>query len=311
MRCPTLSELPSPPPGKTGWPWTEESPQLPELMRDDSPWPRISIVTPSFNQGQFIEETIRSVLLQGYPNLEYIIIDGGSTDRSFDIIKKYEPWLTYCVSEKDRGQSHAINKGFAKCNGHIMGWLCSDDVYSVHSFSRVANMLLEFHWSLLVGATRIIGQDGEDVGPTIFKPLSFHNLWVEGKYTFAQTSVFWKKALWDEVGGLNESFHYVMDYELWLRMVLYANGILMTRQVLSYTRLQPKMKTQEKFRLLISAEKERARTTAARAVQLTRLGLMLLTWQSRISKIHIQGSILSKLKNTFPKWRELKVLFMK
>ena len=83
-------------------------------------WPRISIVTPSYNQGQFIEETIRSILLQGYSNLEYIIIDGGSTDKSVEIIKKYEPWLSYWVSEKDRGQSHAINKGFGCSTGSFL-----------------------------------------------------------------------------------------------------------------------------------------------------------------------------------------------
>ena len=84
--------------------------------------------TPSYNQGQFIEETIRSVLLQGYPDLEYIIIDGGSTDHSVEIIRKYEPWLTYWVSERDRGQSHAINKGFCRSTGVLLGWLNSDDV---------------------------------------------------------------------------------------------------------------------------------------------------------------------------------------
>jgi cellulose synthase/poly-beta-1,6-N-acetylglucosamine synthase-like glycosyltransferase len=129
MRCPTLNELTSPPADKTGWPWTEESPLLPDKMEGDCDWPKISIVTPSYNQGRFIEETIRSVLLQGYPNLEYIIIDGGSTDNSVEIINKYEPWLTYWVSEPDRGQSHGINKGFEKATCEVFGWLNSDDYF--------------------------------------------------------------------------------------------------------------------------------------------------------------------------------------
>ena len=93
MHCPTLNELPPSPPDKTGWPWTEESQQLTDVVSNDNPWPKISIVTPSYNQGQFIEETIRSILLQGYPSLEYIIIDGGSTNNSVEIIKKYERLL--------------------------------------------------------------------------------------------------------------------------------------------------------------------------------------------------------------------------
>jgi len=105
------------PPGKTGWPWTEETSRLPEKMSDGRPWPRISIVTPSYNQGQFIEETIRSVLLQGYPNLEYIVIDGGSSDGSVEILQEYEQWLAYWVSERDRGQADALNKGFRRASG--------------------------------------------------------------------------------------------------------------------------------------------------------------------------------------------------
>ncbi len=127
MSCPTLADLPSPPSNQTGWMWNEESSQLPENMPDGHQLPRITIVTPSYNQGQFLEATIRSVLLQGYPNLEYIIIDGGSSDNSVEIIRKYEPWLAYWVSEKDRGQAHAINKGFAHATGSIYAYLNSDD----------------------------------------------------------------------------------------------------------------------------------------------------------------------------------------
>src|SRR5664279_556271 len=108
------------------WPWKGDLTGAGTSLRNDSIWPRISVVTPSFNQGQYIEETIRSVLLQGYPNLEYIIIDGGSADNTVEIIKKYGSWLAYWVTEKDRGQCHAINKGFARATGDIFAWLCSD-----------------------------------------------------------------------------------------------------------------------------------------------------------------------------------------
>ena len=119
MRCATLNELPPPPRDKTGWPWTVECPQLPETMPDGQPWPRISIVVPSYNQGNFIEESIRSIVCQGYPNLELIIIDGGSTDGTLDILEKYQWNITFWVSEPDRGQSHALNKGFARSSGSI------------------------------------------------------------------------------------------------------------------------------------------------------------------------------------------------
>src|SRR5262245_56142305 len=127
MRCPTLAELPPPPSGKTGWPWTVETPGLPAMRPDGSPWPRVSIVTPSYNQGRFIEETLRSILLQGYPDLEYIVMDGGSTDGSADIIRKYSPWLTSWISEPDGGQVAAINAGMARATGTLLNWINSDD----------------------------------------------------------------------------------------------------------------------------------------------------------------------------------------
>lgn len=142
MRCPTLAQLPSPSSIKIGWPWTEESPQLPDNMPNGTEWPKISIVTPSLNQGQYIEETIRSVLLQGYPNLEYIVIDGDSSDESVEIIQKYDKWLTYWISELDKGQSHAINKGIYKCTGAIFTWLNSDDYYNPNAFLSIVNPIV-------------------------------------------------------------------------------------------------------------------------------------------------------------------------
>src|SRR5215470_2932653 len=129
MRCPQLNDLPEPPPGKKGWPWTEESNPLPSDPKSlGREWPRVTVVTPSFNQGRFIEETIRSVLLQGYSDLEYIVIDGGSTDQTVEIIKKYSPWFKYWVSKPDAGQSDAINRGLKIGSGEFAAWINSDDM---------------------------------------------------------------------------------------------------------------------------------------------------------------------------------------
>jgi len=223
MRCPILIELPPPPQGKKGWPWTEESKQLPETKPDGSPWPLISIVTPSYNQAIFIEETIRSILLQGYPNLEYIIIDGKSTDNSVAVIQKYKKWLTYWVSEPDKGQSEAINKGWNKCNGEIIAWINSDDFYCINVFElAIKSFTDKSNIDLLYGDCNCLDKNSNKLG--ILKNLKFDlRRQMTGRNLILQPSTFFKRKILNKVGNLDTSLHFVMDYDLWVRILL-ANG---------------------------------------------------------------------------------------
>lgn len=237
MRCPTLSELPSPPAGKTGWPWTEERPPIPDSMHNSLPWPRISIVTPSYNQGQFIEETIRSVLLQGYSDLEYIIIDGGSTDDSVDIIRKYEPWLAFWKNEPDRGQSHAVNKGWKRSTGELTAWLNSDDVYRPNAICKMAEVFRQYPKTVVViGACAITDARLNVLRHKKPKYLDAEDLMLGGSVP-GQPSVFIRTRLVEEIGGLDESLHYVLDWEYWLRIgIRYPRGQRMLFYVLSAAR---------------------------------------------------------------------------
>jgi glycosyltransferase involved in cell wall biosynthesis len=181
-------------------------------------WPKISVVTPSFNQAVFLERTIQSVLSQNYPNLECIIIDGGSTDGSVDIIKKYEKNLAYWVSEKDNGQTHAINKGFRRATGDIVAWLNSDDEYCPGALKTVARTFMEDKELDVVFGNRLTIDENENIlRDDRHTRYTFAALILYGMI-ISQPASFWKRRLLEQYGYLEESMRFAMDYEFFCRI---------------------------------------------------------------------------------------------
>ena len=210
-------------------------------------YPKISIVTPSFNQGKFIEQTIQSVLNQNYPNLEYIIVDGGSTDETVDIIKKYETQLSYWVSEPDEGQTDAINKGFARCTGVIFNWINSDDYYEPAAFEKIAT-LFNSNPSMNV----VCGKEWsfEDKKPD-HKTLNAGSIIKQNVYEtisvgiIDQPCTFFRKQAIDEFFPLHTALHYVMDKQLWWGYLLKygQTNILQTDSIFTWFRLHAQSKS--------------------------------------------------------------------
>ncbi len=227
MHCPDLQELPEPPPGRTGWPWTEASASLPLTMPDGRSWPRVSVVTPSFGQARFLEATLRSILLQGYPNLEYFVLDGGSTDGSVEIIRKYAPWLTQWVSERDGGQSAAINRGLHLSSGLFFTWINSDDMLCRDALVRHASQvgfddgvvylgdclyIDEHDRPLLMHRARV--HDFEDL-------VRIRTVWrARERGHIVQPEVLFPRRLAVDAGALDVRNHRTMDYELWGKFLL-------------------------------------------------------------------------------------------
>ena len=181
--------------------------------------PIISIVTPSFNQGQYLEETILSVLNQDYPALEFFIIDGGSTDGSVEIIKKYAHRLTYWESKPDRGQSHGINKGFRMASGEIVAWLNSDDLLAPGALKVVAQAWQKNpRLGLISGQTEIIDQAGKPTGNVFGSEPNVINSLLSSENPVSQPSTFFSTSALKEVGFLDETLHMSMDWDLWLRI---------------------------------------------------------------------------------------------
>jgi glycosyltransferase involved in cell wall biosynthesis len=227
------------------WPWFPPSAkQFMDRSGETYQWPRISIVTPSFNQGDTIEETILSIINQGYPNLEYIIMDGGSTDKSVEIIKKYEPWLTFWVSETDLGQSHAINKGWQRCTGEIFTWLNSDDYLEDGTLHRVASIYCQVQPNpvgLIYGRANWIDAY-RDLLFSVGEPFDLDFCLKNLIDPMPQPSVFISKKSLQMAGFLDENLHYAMDYDLFLRINMAIPPIFIN-EIWSYARYTPDTKT--------------------------------------------------------------------
>lgn len=243
MRCPTLKDLPPPPSGKTGWPWTVESPQLPELMSDGKPWPKISIVTPSYNQGQFIEETIRSVLLQGYSDLEYIVMDGGSDDESVAIINRYSKFLSQWLSQRDNGQVDAINRGINRSSGDILNWLNSDDILMPRCLKTIAVAYHEHLNCDLISGVRILSDaNGDDYAVRVDWERSWPS-YLCGYPDFPQEATFFSKKIWKDTGGLDERMNYLFDVAFYAKALKLSKIVVLTNAILTKMHVHKLMKT--------------------------------------------------------------------
>lgn len=181
--------------------------------------PLVSIITPSYNQARFLETTLRSVLEQSYPRVEYLVADGGSTDASTEIIQKYADRLAWWVSEKDGGQAEAINKGFSRCKGEIIGWVNSDDYYLPGTLEEVVQVFESNpQVGLVFGDVRVVDEHGSILNELHYGDWSIRELM--SFHIIGQPAVFFRRSTLEQAGFLDLSYHLLLDHQLWLRMAL-------------------------------------------------------------------------------------------
>lgn len=224
---------------------------IPKQMPSGREWPRITVVTPTLNRGSLLEKTIKSVIDQEYPNLEYIVMDGGSDDSSRRIIEEYSPFITYWESEKDRGQSHAINKGFKGATGEILTWLNSDDIFEPDALFSVALAYDQTNADLIVGVCKLIKDDRlSALHMTSIRDcldlsqlLDVDGSWLKGCF-FYQPEVFFTKRIWDRIGGqVDEGLFYSMDFDLWCKMAAEGVKVKVIGKPLCQFLIHPEQKT--------------------------------------------------------------------
>jgi glycosyltransferase involved in cell wall biosynthesis len=213
--------------------------------------PRISIVTPSYNQGNFIEETIQSVLDQGYPNLEYIIIDGGSKDNSVEVIRRHEKHLAYWVSEKDNGAADAISKGFAKATGEIFAYLNSDDLYLPGTLQTIGTIMSDPAIDVAYGNMYWMDSDGRTIGErrqTPFAPMGY----LFGGSDLMQPATFWKREIYLQSGGIDPSYRFTFDTDLFFRFALRGARFEYVNKFLASFRIHPQSKSSNDEAICVS-----------------------------------------------------------
>lgn len=243
-----IKDLPVPPEGKTGWPWTEGSPPPAAAPPGGRELPRISVVTPSLDQAEFLEQAVRSVLLQGYPNLEYVVVDGGSTDGSLGVMQKYAPYLSHWESRPDRGQGHAINKGLRRSTGEILCWLNGDDFYMPGTLQVVAEALAGGSGVFaVVGHCTWVYADGGPPQTCVGRYDGLERLLEFWKgYRMHQPSIFWRREVFERVGYLDETQYYTLDFDYWVRIARHF-GFGNLDRVLSCTTRHAGAKTSDDY----------------------------------------------------------------
>jgi glycosyltransferase involved in cell wall biosynthesis len=219
MKCPAFNELPYTTNQGVSWAYKEPSTDISFNDRSAIKWPRVSIITPSFNQEKFIEETIRSILLQDYPDLEYIIIDGGSKDGTVDVIRKYQSWISYWVSEKDAGQTAAINKGFKISTGEIIAWQNSDDTYEPGAIMNAVKFMVDHpETGVVYSDCNLVDENSRVISQLPSKKYTVQNCLLQ--HIVPNQTAFIRRGVWEAVGGVDNELHFAIEEDFWLKIGL-------------------------------------------------------------------------------------------